>query len=125
MAFDFGSVLGVHSVALRLHGERTKLIASNLANQNTPGYQAMDLDFKEALAATAAGSNGTTDFFEDFDGGAARGFRRPNLPSKDGNTVELGVEQAAFSQNANDFQTSLSFINLKISGLMHAIRGEV
>lgn len=121
MAFDLGGVLGVHSMALQLHAERTKLIASNLANQNTPGYQAVDLDFKEAMASARHGAAGLS---SGLDAGVARGYRRPNLPSKDGNTVELGVEQAAFSQTANDFQTSLSFINLKVSGLMHAIRGE-
>ncbi len=48
----------------------------------------------------------------------------PNHPSQDGNTVELGVEQAAFSQNASDFQTSLTFINMKLQGLAKAIAGQ-
>lgn len=48
----------------------------------------------------------------------------PNHPSQDGNTVELGVEQAAFSQNASDFQTSLTFLNMKLKGLAKAISGQ-
>jgi len=48
----------------------------------------------------------------------------PYHPSQDGNTVELGVEQAAFAQNAADFQTSLTFLNMQIKGLAKAIAGQ-
>jgi flagellar basal-body rod protein FlgB len=51
-------------------------------------------------------------------------YRVPFHPSADGNTVEIGVEQAAFSQNASDFQTSLTFINMKLRGLAKAINGQ-
>jgi flagellar basal-body rod protein FlgB len=48
----------------------------------------------------------------------------PYHPSADGNTVEIGVEQAAFSQNASDFQTSLTFVNMQLRGLAKAINGQ-
>ena len=51
-------------------------------------------------------------------------YRVPFHPSADGNSVEIGVEQAAFSQNASDFQTSLTFINMKLRGLAKAIDGQ-
>ena len=51
-------------------------------------------------------------------------YRVPYHPSEDGNTVELGVEQAAFSQNAADFQTSLGFINMQLKGLAKVIAGQ-
>ena len=51
-------------------------------------------------------------------------YRQPINLSMDGNTVELAVEQLEFSENAMRYQTSLTFINNKISGLMSAIRGE-
>jgi flagellar basal-body rod protein FlgB len=51
-------------------------------------------------------------------------YRVPFHPSADGNTVEIGIEQAAFSQNASDFQTSLTFINMKLRGLAKAIQGQ-
>jgi flagellar basal-body rod protein FlgB len=51
-------------------------------------------------------------------------YRVPYHPSRDGNTVEIGVEQAAFSQNATDFQTSLTFVNMKLKGLAKAINGQ-
>ncbi|MCD0493084.1 flagellar basal-body rod protein FlgB, partial [Chromobacterium violaceum] len=45
-------------------------------------------------------------------------------PSRDGNTVELSVEQAEFSQNVSEFQTSLTFINMKLHGLAKVIAGQ-
>lgn len=120
MAIHFDKALGLHTEALKLRGERTKLLASNLANENTPGYQARDIDFaaslQRALSDDAAGGLS-------LDGAAETLYRVPNHPSQDGNTVELGVEQAAFSQNVSDFQTSLTFVNMKLRGLKQAIEG--
>ena len=121
MAINFDKALGIHADALRLRAERTKVLASNLANESTPGYQARDINFAASLArATAASEEGGLV----LDTGAPEMmYRVPNHPSTDGNTVELGVEQAAFSQNASDFQTSLTFIGMKLRGLAKAIEG--
>ena len=51
-------------------------------------------------------------------------YRKPLNPSMDGNTVELAVEQMEFAENSVRYQTTLNFINSKLSGLMSAIRGE-
>ena len=51
-------------------------------------------------------------------------FRQNVTPSKDGNTVELHVEQMQFSENVMRYQSSLEFLNRKIAGLMSAIKGE-
>ncbi len=51
-------------------------------------------------------------------------FREPINPSLDGNTVELNVEQMEFSENVTRYQTTLTFLNNRITGLMSAIRGE-
>ena len=121
MAINFDKALGIHADALRLRAERTQVLASNLANESTPGYQARDIDLAASLArATAASEEGGLS----LDTGAPETmYRVPNHPSVDGNTVELGVEQAAFSQNASDFQTSLTFIGMKLRGLAKAIEG--
>ncbi|MBS0353875.1 MAG: flagellar basal body rod protein FlgB [Proteobacteria bacterium] len=119
MSIDFDKALGVHADTLKLRAERTKILASNIANENTPGYQARDVDFAASLREAVAGQGGVPD------GDAAElRYRVPNQASADGNTVELGVEQAAFSQNASDFQTSLSFINMKLKGLARVIEGQ-
>lgn len=120
MGINFNQVTGVHGDALQLRAERTRILAANLANENTPGFQARDMDFGAALAnlqAEAAGEPGG-------DNEAAQMYRVPFHPARDGNTVELGVEQAAFSQNAADFQTSLTFVNMKFKGLAKAIAGQ-
>jgi flagellar basal-body rod protein FlgB len=118
MSINFKDALGVHPDALQVRAERTRVLAANIANENTPGFQARDLDFASALQQAADGEAGAGDPLSDD-----LKYRVPYHPSRDGNTVEIGVEQAAFSQNASDFQTSLTFINLQIKGLAKAISG--
>lgn len=119
MSIDFKQALGTHANTLALRAERTKILASNIANESTPGFQARDIDFAATLRQVEAG--------EDADGLSLDTedpkYRVPFHPTQDGNTVELGVEQAAFSQNASDFQTSLTFVNMKLRGLAKAIEG--
>ncbi|WP_175885455.1 flagellar basal body rod protein FlgB [Burkholderia sp. BCC0044] len=122
MRLNLEQALGVHSAALKVRAERTRLLASNLANEATPGYQARDLDFRASLDHALADT--AFDAALQFGGDEPR-YRLPSSPSQDGNTVELGVEQAAFSQNAADFQASLTFVNVKIKGLKAAITGNV
>jgi flagellar basal-body rod protein FlgB len=127
MAINFEQALGIHPEVLKLRADRTKILASNLANESTPGYQARDIDFsaslKSALAQAAAGTAANEGSAMNTEAPDLM-YRVPNLTSEDGNTVELGVEQAAFSQNASDFQTSLTFINMKLRGLAQAIQGQ-
>jgi len=119
MGLNFERVMGVHVAALKLRTDRTRLLASNLANDATPGYQARDIDFRASLDRMM-----TDDAYNlAAHGGDAPKYRVPSRPSLDGNTVELGIEQAAFAQNAADFQASLTFLNMKIKGLRAAITG--
>ena len=120
MGINFDKALGLHTDALKLRAERTKILASNIANESTPGFLARDVDFSASLQQALAGDQGLA-----LDGGAPDlQYRVPHHPTANDNTVELGVEQAAFSQNASDFQTSLTFINIKLKGLAHAIEGQ-
>ncbi len=124
MSIDFSKAAGVHDDALRLRAERTKVLASNIANVSTPGYQARDIDFAASLtAALGAGDGFAGELPLDTSGQDLR-YRVPYHASQDGNTVELGVEQASFAQNALDFQTSLTFVNMKLKGLAKAIDGQ-
>ena len=119
----------VHSEALGLRSKRNEILASNIANAATPNFKAKDLDFKEVFAARMGfGKVNTSNSrhlevlsVENQDG---IGFRQNITPSMDGNTVELHVEQMQFSENVIRYQTSLEFLNRKISGLMAAIKGE-
>ncbi|MBA5688830.1 flagellar basal body rod protein FlgB [Rugamonas apoptosis] len=120
MGINFKDAVGLHPEALQLRAERTRILASNIANESTPGFQAQDMDFSAMMASNQEASDGVPAF--DSDGNAL--YRVPYHPSRDGNTVEIGVEQAAFAQNANDFQTSLTFINMTLKGLAKAINGQ-
>ena len=121
MSIDFSKAMGQHADALRLRAERTKVLASNIANESTPGYQARDVDFAATLRRAAQDDN--DGLLLDTDGEDLQ-YRVPFHATQDDNTVELGVEQAAFSQNASDFQTSLTFLNMKLKGLAKAINGQ-
>lgn len=132
MPIDLDSALGIHAQALQLRSRRAELLAENLANSDTPGYKARDIDFKQVLgvARTNAEALKTTQPGHIQPGaantaGIARtGFRNPLQPSLDGNTVDVQVEQAAFARNAVDYQTSLTFLSGRIRTLMTAIKGE-
>jgi flagellar basal-body rod protein FlgB len=122
MGIHLNQALSVHPQALELRVERSKVLASNLANETTPGYQARDIDFSAALQREQGGADaGTLGSL----GSEAPDllYRMPNQPSRDGNTVELGVEQAAFAQNAADYQMGITFLNTEFKGLNEAING--
>ncbi len=131
MAINFDNALGIHPQALALREKRSEVLASNLANADTPGYKARDLDFQTLLKQQAMPENialehSQTGHFSPNDRllGASMMFRVPNHASLDGNTVESHIEQAKYSENAVQYQASLRFINGKFSGLMSALRGE-
>ena len=123
MSIDFDKAVGVHADAQRLRADRTPILAANIANESTPGYQARDIDFAAALRTASADEATGAAGLDTADGPAAL-YRVPNHASQDGNTVELGSEQAAFAQHASDFQTSLTFVNMKLRGLAKAINGQ-
>lgn len=119
MAISFEQALGVHPQALDFRAQRTKVLANNLANVDTPGYLAKDLSFKMVMDTQSAAA--TQAQVAQFDISAA--YAVPYQNSQNGNTVELAVEQAKFAQNNMDFQTSLTFMKMKFSGLAQAIEG--
>ncbi len=118
MSIRIDEALGVHARALELRVERSEILAANLANEDTPGFQARDIDFAKEMQRLE-GDVGS--FFTARS--AEYQYRVPTQASQDGNTVELSVEQAEFSRNSMDFQTSLTFLNSKFRGLKQAIEG--
>jgi flagellar basal-body rod protein FlgB len=120
MSIRIEDAIGIHSRALELRVQRSEILASNLANEDTPGFQARDFDFSGEMqrldSAISGGAFGAAQTPE-------LQYRIPTQPSLDGNTVELSMEQAEFSKNAMDFQTSLTFLNSKFRGLKQAIEG--
>jgi flagellar basal-body rod protein FlgB len=132
MSISFEAALGIHEKALRFRGERASVLADNLANADTPGYKAKDLDFKTALQSasktydrfsmqkTHVGHQYAVGFSEEGD----EFYRVPQQSSLDGNTVEDQIEHAEYMKNTLAFQASFQFLNSKFNGLRTAIRGD-
>jgi flagellar basal-body rod protein FlgB len=120
MSIRIDDALGVHARALDLRVQRSEILAANLANEDTPGFQARDIDFAGAMRQLDRSFDSA--FFGESPSPQLM-YRVPTQPSLDGNTVELSVEQAEFSRNAMDFQTSLTFLNMKFRGLKEVIEG--
>lgn len=131
MAISFDKALGNLPDHLKLYGERSRMLASNIANADTPGYKARDIDFHSILAraegtqmtmtATHAGHiSGNTGGIGPMD----TLYRIPVQASLDGNTVDSQVEQGQFTENAVRYQSTLTFLSGKFSGLKLAIKGE-
>jgi flagellar basal-body rod protein FlgB len=145
MPLNLNAYLGIQPDALQVYSQRAEVLAANLANADTPGYQARDIDFRAALAAadpagapsgavpgpgpvqmdttspldlTAPGSSGalpTAQFLK---------YRIPLAPSLDGNTVSSQLEEAKFAGNTVRFQAALAFLEQRFTELKTAITGQ-
>lgn len=133
MAISFERALGIHEPALRVRSERAAVLANNLANADTPGYKAKDIDFKAVLNGEVqlrqSGTHLQTTHQKHIsvqrsDSEYDTQFRIPHQPSIDGNTVEEQVENAEYMKNNMAFQASFTFLNSKFKGLTAAIKGE-
>ncbi|MDD4978857.1 MAG: flagellar basal body rod protein FlgB [Gallionella sp.] len=123
-----------HQTALSLRAGRQELLASNIANADTPNYKARDIDFASALQGAMTGSTAKLEMAQSSSAhlqgaagdsilGAPALYRRPLQPSADGNTVEMDVERAQFADNALRYEASVKFISDKIKNVMQAIQG--
>lgn len=138
--------LNFQSEALSLRSERQRLIASNIANADTPGYVSKDFDFSTALRQ-ATGQPSVADSSLNTSGrlglttaspghlglnGAPAGSRgEPQLgyatasqTNLDSNTVDLDRERANFADNTIRYEATLRFINAQVRTLNTAITGQ-
>lgn len=130
------NAIRAHESALNVQAQRQQLLASNIANADTPNYKARDLDFRAALGSAIQGrlqplalantsrghlplngANGGP--FDSF-----VGYRQEHQSAVDGNTVDMDVERAAFAQSSIHYEASVTFINGLLSGMRRAISGQ-
>jgi flagellar basal-body rod protein FlgB len=126
--------LNFQSQALTLRSERQRLIASNIANADTPGYVARDMDFAKALRQATSAMGGaapvaTTHAAHLQPSGGATGdtelaYAVPSQTNLDRNTVDLDRERASFADNSVKYEAALRFINMDIRNLSDAIKGQ-
>jgi len=130
--------IGFYRDALNVRTRRQELLASNIANADTPHFKARDLDFKTAFGIARGGSGPlavppvelarTQPGHLDGSGtglyAAAMRYRTEHQGAVDGNTVNMDVERAAFAENALHVDALITFVNRRLSGLMTAIKGQ-
>lgn len=135
MLLNFDNAFGIHTKALSLYAQRSSVLASNLANADTPDYKARDIDFRSVLGQAKDGLGRAKQMQATHSkhfgmGGTASEmaaetlYRTPLQPSLDGNTVDVQVEQGAFTDNSMRYMASLRFVTGRVQGLMTALRGE-
>lgn len=139
------AALDFHAKALVLRAERQKVIASNIANADTPGYSGRDINFKEAMTAAVSGnslslqplppsagaSRATTNSRHIALQPSTTSLNQPRLdytvqtqPSMDGNSVDMDRERASFADNAVRYEAALRFINGSSRTILSAIQGQ-
>ena len=133
MKSSFDQLFGFQETALQLRAQRQQLIASNIANADTPGYKARDIDFRAALDSAQGGrtvASGLARTSARHLTGAAGGvaaapalYRATVQASIDGNTVDMDVERAHFADNALRYEANLTFISGQIKTMLAAIQG--
>ncbi|PMR77036.1 flagellar basal body rod protein FlgB [Billgrantia endophytica] len=130
-AFDY------HQQALGLRQERHRILASNIANADTPNYKARDIDFaselKKAVEHGRPAGGGLSLARTSDRHLAGQGFappdqgllyRVPDQPSLDGNTVDMDRERTQFADNSVRYQAALTILNSRIQGLKSAMQPE-
>jgi len=129
-------IFGIHAEAMSVQRKRMEVLSANIANADTPGFQARDVDFASTLASViksdlqGASRTLTTDArhipmnLNPAGDGSRLAYRVPMQPSVDGNTVDVQIEQAKFAEAALHYQASLQFADGRIRGLMTAITGQ-
>ena len=136
--------LDFHAKALVVRAERQRVIASNIANADTPGYVARDVNFKDAMnaamgkspalqsTAATASSTGTTHTSHIpltagsgiLGNASGLSYAVQTQPSMDGNSVDMDRERANFVDNAVRYESTLRFINGQSRTILSAIQGQ-
>jgi flagellar basal-body rod protein FlgB len=130
--------LDFHAQALVLRSERQRVIASNIANADTPGYKARDFDFASALRSATGVSSGGDRIGSGIAQNVAADVGRsgtststlaprlrysvPGQTHLDNNTVDMDRERAAFMDNAVNYESTLRFVNSSVRTMLEAMR---
>ena len=130
-AVSFDKVFGVHQHTMRIRNNRAEVLAGNLANADTPGFKARDLDFNEALvqaahlqtvdnnppmAKTSNGHMDISDLEALKDPELLLKYRQPFQPDTgNGNTVEVNSERMNYLSNTIEYQATMQFLNGALS----------
>jgi flagellar basal-body rod protein FlgB len=145
MFANMTSALDFQAKALVVRADRQRIIASNIANADTPGYAGRDINFKDAMESALGGnsltlspsapnggtSSGTTNARHiplqsttGSLGGPKLDYTTQSQPAMDGNSVDLDRERANFVDNSVRYEATLRFINGQSKTILSAIQGQ-
>jgi flagellar basal-body rod protein FlgB len=118
--------------ALSLRAERQRVIASNIANADTPGYVAREMDFTQALreATGELPVAGRLDATQPGHMQPLAGARSPAglryataaQTNLDSNSVDMDRERASFADNSVKYEATLRFINGSVRMMLDAMK---
>jgi flagellar basal-body rod protein FlgB len=130
MAISLDKAFGLHPIGMEVRAKRAEIIASNIANADTPGYKARGMDFQKAMAqATQHQQSGMKRTHEKhfdvrIESNNGMNFRAPNqADTGDGNTVDVQLERNLYLNNSMEYQASVQFLSGKIKAMKKAITG--
>lgn len=134
MAGRLDNYLSFNEVSLSLRAQRQQLLASNIANADTPNYRARDIEFSSVLKNALLHNGESTAGLARTDaahlsgkvdgiGGAPVLYRTVQQGSIDGNTVDMDVERAQFADNAIRYEAGLTMISAQIKKMLSVIQG--
>ena len=123
-----------HQNALNIRQQRQEVLASNIANADTPGYKARDIRFRDALNSVLSQQNRLSDTrltltsqrhipaaAQTPDTGNLL-YRVPSQPRMDGNTVDMDVERVQFADNTMRHQTEITVLSARLKAMMAALQ---
>jgi flagellar basal-body rod protein FlgB len=123
--------LSVLSQAMNMRTQRHQVLASNIANADTPGYKARDFSFESAMQNAMAGGAKSGVALARTDSGhigagsgsarAAIQYRQETQSAVDGNTVDMDVERTQIAENALQYQILTQLISEKFKGVRSAL----
>jgi|SRR5450830_560871 len=140
MVAKLDDYLRFNETALNLRAQRQQLLASNIANADTPNYKARDIDFAQTLKGAMDGKTSATAVppvemartsaahiagnakGDSGIGGSPLLYRKETQSSIDGNTVDMDVERNQFTDNAVRYEAGITAVNAQIKGLLNAIQ---
>jgi flagellar basal-body rod protein FlgB len=120
--------------ALKLAGQKQQMVASNIANSDTPNFKAQTFDFAHALERAQAGQSQavvlSTSNVRHIPPSSATSvaatdvvYSTPSQPAADGNTVDMDHERAQFADGTLKYQEAFTFLNGQVKTILAAIQG--
>ena len=130
MAIEFSKNFELHARGMQLRGQRAEVIASNIANADTPGYKAKGMDFQKAMQQASQqqqmsmSRTNAKHFDVRTESNSNVSFRTPDQPDTgDGNTVDVQVERNLYLENSIEYQAGVQFLTGSIKAMKNVISG--